>query len=745
MQPPPLRHHSPSPSPPPQPSMTPFKKRLLHRAEDSSSSRRFLSPSEEKEDEEYAAEKQERLDIEYKNPSYEAEEEGWIGQGVEQGRGGDRFGGEHMMERDEGRLEDEELSEENYYDEHGMDQDSYKKERHDVVRERQKKKELEVFVGGLDRDTTEEDLREVFSQVGDITEVRLLMNPMTNKNKGFAFIRLMESNVEWPQVKIVTPCLLVTYASHGQKKWYVVLLRCAVTFFVLLLEHDNRAVTFQLKDKLVWYGIDKFEELTLVDDVKAEGMNRGFAFLDFPSRADALEACRRLQKRDVIFGTDRTARVAFADTFIEPDDEIMAQVRTVFVDGLPPSWEEDIIKDHLRQFGKIEKVELARNMPAAKRDDFGFITFSTHEAAVSCVDGINDSELVFRNKKVFSCSSELHQVKVRARLSRPRQRGKSAKYARGGYSVAPDGYGSHRGSWEGGSNRTDPPHRFSDRGRRSIRDLSPYDGGRRRSFNSRDDRGYEVSVSDRTGGRRPYNSSDRSLKRRSPVYERGGFKTEYMRQNVAISSNERQVYRDSYSSRGAAYMEDSSRTVSRFPGRGSSHMYDEDDDGGRYVYVEHPSRYNDGGSRNFSSTSGLKRPYSSIEEHHPRYTESSRRPSRSDFDYANSSDMIYNERVYSEPTRVSRGSRSGYNGSNQSSAGHSHGLYDKNTSNVGYRRVEIGNEDPEEMYPKYGRERESRDYIPSRSDMRAESYSPGYSNHRVTDGYVGGRVPDSYY
>lgn len=88
-------------------------------------------------------------------------------------------------------------------------------------------------------------------------------------------------------------------------------------------------------------------------------------------------------------------------------DYLEIQVRTVFVDGLPPSWEEDIIKDHLRQFGKIEKVELARNMPAAKRDDFGFITFSTHESAVSCVDGINDSELVFRNKKVFLLLSEL--------------------------------------------------------------------------------------------------------------------------------------------------------------------------------------------------------------------------------------------------------------------------------------------------------------------------------------------------
>lgn len=85
-------------------------------------------------------------------------------------------------------------------------------------------------------------------------------------------------------------------------------------------------IVTQLKEKLAQYGVDKIEDLTLVEDHKNEGLNRGFAFLDFSSRADALEACKRLQGRDVVFGTDRTARVAFADTFIEPDDEIMSQV-----------------------------------------------------------------------------------------------------------------------------------------------------------------------------------------------------------------------------------------------------------------------------------------------------------------------------------------------------------------------------------------------------------------------------------
>ena len=46
-----------------------------------------------------------------------------------------------------------------------------------MVNERRKHKE---FVGGLDQDATEEDLRKVFSQVGGITEVRLLKNPVVS-------------------------------------------------------------------------------------------------------------------------------------------------------------------------------------------------------------------------------------------------------------------------------------------------------------------------------------------------------------------------------------------------------------------------------------------------------------------------------------------------------------------------------------------------------------------------------------
>ena len=85
-------------------------------------------------------------------------------------------------------------------------------------------------------------------------------------------------------------------------------------------------IRFQLKEKLKHYGVENVEDLTLVEDSNNEGMNRGFAFLEFSSRSEAMDAFKRLQKRDVVFGVDRPAKVSFADSFIDPGDEIMAQV-----------------------------------------------------------------------------------------------------------------------------------------------------------------------------------------------------------------------------------------------------------------------------------------------------------------------------------------------------------------------------------------------------------------------------------
>lgn len=150
------------------------------------------------------------------------------------------------------------------------------------------------------------------------------------------------------------------------------------------------------------YGVENVENITLVPDAHHEGLSRGFAFLEFSCNHDAMLAFKRLQKPDVIFGhAERTAKVAFAEPVREVDPEIMAQVKSVFVDGLPPHWDEGRIRENLKGYGEIVRVVLSRNMTTAKRKDFGFVDFSTHEAAVACVDGVNSSEFVEGTQKVY--------------------------------------------------------------------------------------------------------------------------------------------------------------------------------------------------------------------------------------------------------------------------------------------------------------------------------------------------------
>ena len=106
---------------------------------------------------------------------------------------------------------------------------------------------------------------------------------------------------------------------------------CFCDFHLLLHRRNNLFWLLQLKDKLKSYGVESFDDLLLVEDTNNPGMNRGYALLEFSTRPEAMDAFRILQKRDVVFGVDRSAKVSFADSYPQVDDEIMAQVTTYFV------------------------------------------------------------------------------------------------------------------------------------------------------------------------------------------------------------------------------------------------------------------------------------------------------------------------------------------------------------------------------------------------------------------------------
>jgi len=49
---------------------------------------------------------------------------------------------------------------------------------------------VNIYVGNLAYQTSEEDLRSAFSQYGDVSEVNLVKDRLTGQSKGFAFVEM---------------------------------------------------------------------------------------------------------------------------------------------------------------------------------------------------------------------------------------------------------------------------------------------------------------------------------------------------------------------------------------------------------------------------------------------------------------------------------------------------------------------------------------------------------------------------
>uniref|UniRef100_A0A1D1XE69 Heterogeneous nuclear ribonucleoprotein Q n=1 Tax=Anthurium amnicola TaxID=1678845 RepID=A0A1D1XE69_9ARAE len=286
--------------------------------------------------------------------------------------------------------------------------------------DRKSNKESEIFVGGLGKEAVEDDLLNVFGEFGEIQSARIVKHPKTQKSKGFAFIRY--ATVE--QAKKA----LAEFKDGTEIRGKRVGISASVDNDTLYLGNICKTWTKDhVLETLKGFGVST-EEVLLPDDPQKEGNNKGFAFLEFDSHSDAMAAFQRLRKPDAIFGCDRSAKVAFAQFSMHPSEEVMSQVKSVYLEGLPLTWDEEKVKEMCKQYGDIEKVQLSRNFRKKKRKDFGFVAFTSHENAVACVEGINDAELGEED------------IKVKASLAKPQRKGRLAKQGvRGGFKVEKNG------------------------------------------------------------------------------------------------------------------------------------------------------------------------------------------------------------------------------------------------------------------------------------------------------------------
>uniref|UniRef100_A0A8C9WET5 Synaptotagmin binding cytoplasmic RNA interacting protein n=1 Tax=Scleropages formosus TaxID=113540 RepID=A0A8C9WET5_SCLFO len=241
----------------------------------------------------------------------------------------------------------------------------------------------EIFVGKIPRDLFEDELVPLFEKAGPIWDLRLMMDPLSGLNRGYAFVTFCTKEAAQEAVKLcnnneIRPGKHIGVCiSVANNRLFVGSIPKSKTKEQILEEFSK--VTEGLHDVILYHQ---------PDDKKK---NRGFCFLEYEDHKTAAQARRRLMSGKVkVWGNVVT--VEWADPIEDPDPEVMAKVKVLFVRNLASTVTEEILEKTFSQFGKLERVK--------KLKDYAFIHFDERDSAVKALAEMNGKDLEGENIEI---------------------------------------------------------------------------------------------------------------------------------------------------------------------------------------------------------------------------------------------------------------------------------------------------------------------------------------------------------
>jgi len=235
----------------------------------------------------------------------------------------------------------------------------------------------EVFIGKIPKDLFEDELIPLVEECGKVWDLRLMMDPITGYNRGYAFCTYCDREGAQACVKklegfeIKTGKTLKANVSIANQRLFVGNIPKSKTQEEIMEEFSKR--TEGLDDVIIYKSAEKETQ-----------KNRGFAFLDYDSHKSASTAKRKLQSGRVkVWNCDII--VDWADPVEEPDDETMAKVKVLYVKNLTSEVTEEQLKEAFEKHGAVERVK--------KIKDYGFVHFEEREGAVAALEAMNGETL----------------------------------------------------------------------------------------------------------------------------------------------------------------------------------------------------------------------------------------------------------------------------------------------------------------------------------------------------------------
>ncbi|CAB4065428.1 HNRNPR [Lepeophtheirus salmonis] len=234
----------------------------------------------------------------------------------------------------------------------------------------------EVFCGKIPRDLYEDELIPLFEKCGTIWDLRLMMDPMTGLNRGYAFITFTEKGAAQEAMKKLDShdmgagkCLKVNVSEPKTRLFIGNIPKCKDRDEIV---QEFGKFSANLREVIIY---------SSPDDKKK---NRGFCFLEYESHKAASLAKRRLETgRIKVWSCDII--VDWADPQEEPDEDTMAQVKVLYVRNLTVHVTEERLRETFETFGEVNRVK--------KIKDYGFVHFEERQHAIKAMEELGGKSM----------------------------------------------------------------------------------------------------------------------------------------------------------------------------------------------------------------------------------------------------------------------------------------------------------------------------------------------------------------
>ena len=253
-----------------------------------------------------------------------------------------------------------------------------------------KEKGCELFIGNLNITTEKEDLNNLFSKYGEITDIRIHKNE--ENKKCYAFVRFSTKEsanlaLKLDSTRLNSRNIKVTKSNEN------------ATIFIGNIRKSWTKEELETKIRRIFHNINKIEFFT---DPGNPTKNRGFCFGIFNTRNEAIKALNYVNKKGGINIDGISITCDWADVVDEDDNSKSNQI---FISNIKKEVSEYDLKKYFEKFEKVLSVIMSKNHLNSKRKDLAFITFESHESAVSAIQKFEEekkNEKMEKNlKKIF--------------------------------------------------------------------------------------------------------------------------------------------------------------------------------------------------------------------------------------------------------------------------------------------------------------------------------------------------------